>query len=116
MRLSDVDKDQIIKKIEIVSQDEELERPLTLHCKNCKSWFSSEEFDIICPICEHDQIYAAYICKNCNKYYFKEEPGENYYCKNKKCEGIRLIRREKADIQNLLAEKGKILRVFESNE
>ncbi|MFX1477188.1 MAG: S8 family serine peptidase, partial [Promethearchaeota archaeon] len=95
MRLSDVDKDQIIKKIEVITQDEELKRPLTLYCKHCKSWFSSMEFDIICPICEYDQIYATYICTNCNSYYFKEEPGENYYCKNKNCRGIRLIRREK---------------------
>ncbi|MHA2087067.1 MAG: S8 family serine peptidase, partial [Promethearchaeota archaeon] len=65
IRLKDIDRDQVVKRIELVEVEEELRRPLTLHCKYCKSWFSSESFDIICPICEHDQIYAAYICQHC---------------------------------------------------
>ena len=113
IRLSDIDKDQTIKRIELVELEEELKRPLTLYCKSCKSWFSSEKYDIICPICEHDQIYAAYICENCGKLYLKEEPKENYYCKNKNCEGVRLIRREKEDIQKILNKQSKILRDFE---
>ncbi len=112
IRLKDIDRDQIIKRIELIKLEEEIKRPLTLHCKYCKSWFSSESFDIICPICERDQIYAAYICQNCGRSYFKDEPSENYYCKNKICGGVRLIRREKEDIQDLLAKKGIFLRKF----
>lgn len=113
IRLRDIDRDQVIKKIELVELEEELKRPLTLYCKYCKSWFSSEEFDIVCPICERDQIFPTYICQNCEKIYFKDEPAENYYCKNKNCEGVRLIRRKKEVIQDFLAKKGLVLRKFE---
>ncbi|MFX1425680.1 MAG: S8 family serine peptidase [Promethearchaeota archaeon] len=113
IRLSDIDKEQIIKKMELIDKEEEIKRPLTLYCKYCRSWFFTEKFDIICPNCEHDQIYAAYNCQNCGKWYYKDEPKENYFCKNKVCKGIRLIRREKDDVQELLSQKGKILRAFE---
>ncbi|MFW9824645.1 MAG: S8 family serine peptidase, partial [Candidatus Thorarchaeota archaeon] len=113
IRLKDIDKDQIIRKIELIELEEELKRPLTLHCKYCKSWFSSERYDIICPVCGRDQIYATYICENCGKYYFKDDPDEDYYCKNKTCVGVRLFRREKEEIQEMLAEKGIFLREFE---
>ena len=116
IKLKDFDKDQVIKRIELIEYEEELKRPLTLYCKSCRSWFLSSKFDIICPVCEHDQIYATYICSNCGKIYFKDEPGENYYCKNKTCEGVRLIRRKKEDIQELLAKEGKILREFKSKK
>ncbi|MFX1596101.1 MAG: S8 family serine peptidase [Promethearchaeota archaeon] len=114
IRLKDIDKDQVIKRIELIEQEEELSRPLTLYCKSCRSWFFSDNFDMICPVCEHDQIYAAYFCENCKKIYFYDEPSQDYYCKNKTCEGVRLIRREKEDIQEFLAKEGKILRKFES--
>jgi len=113
IRLSDIDKDQTIKRIELIEQEEERRRPLTVYCKYCRSWFFTEKFDIFCPNCEHDQIYAAYTCQNCGRWYLKGEPRENYYCKRKTCEGVRLIRREKEDIQDILAQKGKILRKFE---
>jgi len=45
-----------------------------------------------------------------------DEPGENYYCKSKSCEGVRLIRREEDDIQEILAKEGKILRKFRSKK
>jgi len=113
IRLSDIDKVQIVKRIELVEQDEEIKRPLTVYCKYCRSWYFAEKFDIFCPNCEHDQIYAAYNCQNCGKWYLKGEPRDNYYCKRKTCEGVRLIRREREDIQELLAQKGKLLRKFE---
>ncbi|MFX1574567.1 MAG: S8 family serine peptidase [Promethearchaeota archaeon] len=113
MRLKEIDKDQVIKRIELVEYEEELKRPLILYCKHCRSWFSAEKFDIICPVCDYDQIYAAYRCENCGKWFYKNEPSENYYCKNKTCEGVRLIRRKKEEIQNLLANEGKVLRKFE---
>jgi len=113
IRIKDIDKDQVIKRIELVEYEEELKRPITLYCKHCKSWFATEKFDIICPVCEHDQIYAAYLCENCGKWFYKNEPRENYYCKNKTCEGLRLIRREEEEIQKLLAEEGKVLRKFD---
>ncbi|MFW9826102.1 MAG: S8 family serine peptidase [Candidatus Thorarchaeota archaeon] len=113
IRLKDIDKDQVIKRIELV-EEEEIKRPLTLYCKSCRSWFLSEKFDIICPVCEHDQIYAAYNCLNCKKWFFKEEPGENYYCKNKNCEGVRLVRRDIEDVKEILAKEGKFPREFKS--
>ena len=116
IRLKDVDKDKLIKQIELMEQEEELKRPLTLHCKSCRSWFISQKFGIMCPICEHDQIYAAYNCPNCGRWSWKDEPSENYYCKNKKCEGVRLIRKGKEEIQELLAKEGKILRKFEQKK
>ncbi|MFX1376634.1 MAG: S8 family serine peptidase [Promethearchaeota archaeon] len=116
IRLSDTEKKQIVKRIESIEQDEEIKRPLTLYCKYCRSWFFAKEFDIICPSCEHDQIYTAYNCQNCGKWYYKDEPKENYYCKNKKCQGVRLVRGKKDDIQELLAQKGKILKKFEKNK
>ncbi|MFX1389324.1 MAG: S8 family serine peptidase [Promethearchaeota archaeon] len=112
IRLKDIDKDQVIKRIELIEKEEELERPLTLYCKSCRSWFLSNEFDIICPICDHDQIYAAYNCPNCKNWFFKDEPNENYYCKNKTCEGVRLIRRDKEEIHEILAKEGKFPREF----
>ncbi|MFX1323697.1 MAG: S8 family serine peptidase [Promethearchaeota archaeon] len=116
IRLGDLDKDQAIKRIEIIDKKEELRRPLTLYCKFCRSWFFAEDFDIMCPNCDHDQIYSAYFCSNCGKRYLKDEPSENYYCKNKTCEGVRLIRKEKDEIQNFLAQKGIVLRKFEKKK
>ena len=112
-RLKQIDKDQVIQRIELLEHKEELKRPLILYCKYCRSWYFSEKFDIFCPKCEHDQIYTAYNCQNCGKWYYKDEPSENYYCKRKSCSGIRLIRREKEYIQELLAKKGKVLKKFE---
>ncbi|MFX1350347.1 MAG: hypothetical protein ACFE92_16880, partial [Promethearchaeota archaeon] len=102
--------------IELVEHEEELARPLTLYCKSCRSWFYSSKFDILCPNCGYDQIYAAYLCENCNKWSWRDEPRENYYCKNKTCEGVRLIRREKEEIQEILAQEGKVLKKFESKK
>ncbi|MHA2472418.1 MAG: S8 family serine peptidase, partial [Promethearchaeota archaeon] len=113
IRLGDLEKNQIIKKIESVDPTEEQTRPLTLHCKYCRSWFSAKKFDIMCPKCGHDQIYVAYNCTNCGKWFFKDEPKNTYYCKTKACQGVRLIRREKEEIENILAQKRKILRKFE---
>ncbi|MFW9881197.1 MAG: Ig-like domain-containing protein, partial [Candidatus Thorarchaeota archaeon] len=112
IRLREIDRDQVIKRIESIEPEIEESRPLILYCKFCRSWFESMKFDIICPICNRDQIYAAYNCSNCGKWTWKDEPGENYYCKNKKCEGVRLIRKEKEKIQELLANEGIILREF----
>ena len=116
VRLKDIDKDQVIKRIELIEHEEELKNPLTLYCKSCRSWFISNKFDIICPICEHDQIYAAYNCSNCGKWSMKDEPGENYYCKNKWCEGVRLIRKEKEEIEKILAQEGIFPREFKSKK
>ncbi|MFX0021096.1 MAG: S8 family serine peptidase [Candidatus Hermodarchaeota archaeon] len=112
IRLRDIDKDQLIKRIELIEPDEELQRPLTLYCKSCRSWFLANQFSFICPVCEEDQIYASYHCSNCKKWTFKDEPGENYYCKNKKCQGVRLVRKEKEEIEEILAKEGKFPREF----
>ncbi len=116
IRMKEIDKNQVIKRIELIQHEEELARPLTLYCKSCRSWFSSTKFDFMCPVCEHDQIYSAYLCENCKKWYFKDEPGENYYCKNKTCEGVRLIRREREEIREILAKEGKVLKKFKSKK
>ncbi len=112
VRLEDIDKDQIIKRIELLEPVEEKKRPLTLYCRFCKSWYQTLKFDYICPNCGHDQIYAAYNCLNCGKWYFKNEPAQDYYCSNKKCAGVRLIRREKSEIESILAKEGKVLKTF----
>ncbi|NVM34095.1 MAG: S8 family serine peptidase [Candidatus Lokiarchaeota archaeon] len=116
VRLKDIDKDQVIKHIELIEDQEELTRPLTLYCKSCRSWFLAMKFDMVCPECEHDQIYAAYNCSNCGKFQFFDEPGENYYCKSKSCEGVRLIRRETDEIQKILNKEGKVLRQFKTKK
>lgn len=116
IRIKEIDKDQAIKRIELIEPEEEIKRPLTLYCKSCRSWFSSHKFDIMCPVCDHDQIFVAYLCENCRKWYFKDEPSEEYYCKNKKCEGIRLIRRDKEEIQEILAKDGILLREFDKKD
>ncbi|MFX1530476.1 MAG: S8 family serine peptidase [Promethearchaeota archaeon] len=113
IRLSEIDKEQTIKRIELIEKEEERSRPLIVYCKYCRSWFFTEKFDIFCPNCDRDQIFAAYSCKNCGKWYLKGEPSENYYCKKKTCKGVRLIRREREEIQDILAQKGKVLRKFE---
>ncbi|MHA1105863.1 MAG: S8 family serine peptidase [Promethearchaeota archaeon] len=115
VRLKSIDKDQIIKRIEEMESDE-LSRPLTVHCRYCKSWYSTESYNYICPNCEHDQIYVAYNCLNCGKWYYKDEPGENYYCKNKNCKGVRLIRREKQEVKEILANEGKVLKKYRKND
>jgi DNA-directed RNA polymerase subunit RPC12/RpoP len=110
-RLEYIDKDQAIKRIEIIELENVIERPLTLHCKFCGSWFESKIFNYICPVCEHDQIYTAYFCINCGKLHLKDEPGDYYYCK--KCEGVKLINRELNEIKDILGQEGKLLRKFE---
>ncbi len=111
IRLSGIDKEQVIKRIKLITPEEELKRPLTLHCKACNSWYLSDEFDIICPTCGNDAIYASYNCMNCGKWFDKEEPREDYYCP--KCEEVRLVRREGQEIEELLAKEGKLLKEFE---
>ncbi|MHA1671522.1 MAG: Ig-like domain-containing protein, partial [Promethearchaeota archaeon] len=115
VRLTSIDKDQIIKRIKLMEADE-LSRPLTVHCRFCKSWYSTDSYNYICPNCKHDQIYVAYNCLNCGKWYYKDDPGENYYCKNKKCEGVRLIRREKQEIKEILAKEGIVLKKYRKND
>jgi len=112
-RLKIINKDKIDKRIELIETQEGLVRPLILHCKYCKSWFESNDFNYLCPVCNHDQIYAAYHCINCQKWYFKDEPSENYYCKNKKCESVRLVRREKEEIRTILNQNGTHLRKYD---
>ncbi|MFW9951625.1 MAG: hypothetical protein ACFFKA_16035, partial [Candidatus Thorarchaeota archaeon] len=112
IRLKSIDKEQVLKRIELFEPDEQIKRPIILHCKFCKSWFESNRFNYICPICEHDQIYAAYNCINCNKWYFKDEPGDNYFCTNKKCKGIKLIKRELDEVKDILGGKGIFLRKY----
>jgi hypothetical protein len=112
-RLKIINKDKVIKRIELIETQEGQVRPLILHCKYCKSWFESKDFNYLCPVCDHDQIYAAYHCINCQKWYFKDEPRDDYYCKNKKCEGVRLVKREKEEIVNILNKEGKLLRKYE---
>lgn len=115
-RLDQIDRDQAIKRIEILEKEEELERPLTLHCKFCKSWFLNDDFDMICPNCGHDQVYAAYNCVNCGEWYLKDEPSLEYMCPNKKCEGVRLIRRSQEDVRETLAEEGLFPQEFEKKK
>lgn len=113
IRLKNIDKDQIIKRIELIETKDEQQRPLILHCKYCRSWFESNKFNYMCPVCEHDQIYVAYNCINCGKWYFKDEPSDDYHCKNKNCQGVRLIKREKEEIKDILNQEGKFLRKYE---
>ncbi len=113
LRQKEIDKDQVIKRIGIT---ETPENPLILHCKYCQSWFESSKFSYMCPKCDHDQIYVAYNCINCGKWYFKDEPGENFYCKSKKCRGVKLIRREIEEVKNILGENSIFLRKFEFND
>ncbi|MHA1146743.1 MAG: S8 family serine peptidase [Promethearchaeota archaeon] len=137
IRLKEIDREQSRKFIEELSPEEEFKRPIILNCKFCDSWFiTKEEFDIMCPVCDHDQIYAVYNCVNCHRWYRFETPSEEYYCPkcskfdkfpstekrlgkikkvkelNKK-ESFRLIRREITDVEKILEEEGKVLRKFE---
>ncbi|MHA1271997.1 MAG: S8 family serine peptidase [Promethearchaeota archaeon] len=135
VRLKEIDREQAIKYIQELPLDEELKRPLVLHCKFCKSWFVSDHFDIMCPVCDHDKIYVAYNCISCHKWFYFEEPSENYYCpkcstfdKYQATEGplkrfrkvkelnknrsVRLIRREREEVEEILESKGLILREF----
>ncbi|MFX0049531.1 MAG: hypothetical protein ACFE8G_15450, partial [Candidatus Hermodarchaeota archaeon] len=113
IRLQYIDKDQVIKRIELVETQDEQVKPIILHCRYCRAWFESDKFNILCPICEHDQIYVAYNCINCGKWYFKDEPTNNYYCKNKSCRGIRLVRRDLEEVQKILGKEGIFLRKYQ---
>jgi hypothetical protein len=113
VRLKHIDRDQVIKRIELIETQDEQNKPLILHCKFCRAWFESDKFNYMCPICEHDQIFVAYNCINCGKWYFKDKTSNEYYCKNKSCKGVRLIKREKEEIQNILNKKGIFLRKYE---
>lgn len=115
IRLKSIDKDQIIKRIEVMEADDS-SRPLTVHCRYCKSWFSTNHYNYICPNCGHDQIFAAYNCLNCGKWYFKDELGDNYFCKSKTCKGVRLIRREIQEVKDILAKEGKILKKYKKKD
>jgi len=110
VRTSHLNLEEAKSKIQMISPETELARPHTLYCKFCKSWYSSREFDIMCPQCDHDQIFAAYNCTSCNKWYYKENPGEDYYCK--KCSGVRLIRQEREVVEGILEQEGKIVRDY----
>jgi hypothetical protein len=110
IRLKYIDKDQVIKRIEII--ESEVNRPLILHCKYCKAWFYSSKNKYICPICERDQLYIGYNCINCGKWYFKDDPDEDFYCKNSKCAGVKLIKRELNEIKDILGNEGIFLREY----
>jgi len=106
----DEKEDKIIEKIRQM-ETAKSKKSLILHCKYCDSWFYSDNFDIICPSCGRDQIYVAYKCLNCGKWYFEDEPG-NYMCKF--CEGVKLIRRNKEEMQEIIGnEYKKVLKEFE---
>jgi len=113
IRLTHIDKDQVIKRIELIETQEEQGKPLILHCKFCGAWFESDRFNYMCPVCDHDQIFIAYNCINCGKWYFKDKTSSEYYCKNKSCKGVRLVKREKQEIQNILSKEGIFLRKYE---
>jgi hypothetical protein len=113
IRLKHIDKDQVIKRIELIETQEVQDKPLILHCKFCRAWFESNKFNYMCPICERDQIYVAYNCINCGKWYFKDKTSNDYYCKNKSCKGVRLVKRGKEEIQSILNKKGIFLRKYE---
>ncbi|MHA1509826.1 MAG: Ig-like domain-containing protein, partial [Promethearchaeota archaeon] len=51
LRLKDLEKEQVIKRIEIIETPEEHKNPLILHCKYCQSWFESSKFNYMCPKC-----------------------------------------------------------------
>ncbi len=129
------DKDKIRKVISSLNQEEELQRPFTLYCKFCDSWFSSDRFDTHCPTCEKDYIYVAYYCLICRKWKFKDTPKDNYFCKKcsptvkrkerklRKKHGlkkkgidenkiIKLIRLKREEVEEILLQKRKILREF----
>ena len=113
IRLNYINKDQVIKRIELIETPEEQAKPHILHCKYCRAWFESDKFSYFCPICEHDQIYAAYNCINCGKWYFKDEPSNEFYCKNKSCRGVRLVKREKEEVQKILSKECIFLRKYD---
>jgi len=113
IRLKQIDKDQVIKRIELIETHEEQDKTLILHCKYCRAWFESDKVNYMCPICDHDQIHIAYNCINCGKWYFKDEPSDQYYCKNKSCKGVRLVRREKEEVQKILGKEGIFLRKYQ---
>jgi len=132
MRLQEIDYQQAKMRIEELTPEEELKRPLILHCKACKSWFYSDKMDIMCPVCGRDQVFAAYNCESCKKWFFFDMPSQDHYCpkcspheevetegwtlrKKKKIDkkrGIRLVRRELEDVEDLLMEDGKFLREY----
>jgi len=90
-------------------------KPLTLYCKYCDSWFySDKDFDIICPLCGHDQIYAAYNCLNCGKWNIRDSPSQDYDCS--RC-GVRLFKQSKEKIQDILIrDKEKALLEFKKKK
>jgi DNA-directed RNA polymerase subunit RPC12/RpoP len=107
------------KNVELKNAIKQLEKtqenkPLILHCKYCKSWYySNKDFDIICPNCGRDQLYAAYNCINCEKWYFKDTPNEDYICNS--C-NVKLLKQDKEMLQDLIHEKGKILREYKKKK
>ncbi|NVM16605.1 MAG: S8 family serine peptidase [Candidatus Lokiarchaeota archaeon] len=113
IRLNHIDKEQIIKRIELIESHEDQDKPIVLHCKYCGAWFESDKFNYYCPVCEHDQIFVAYNCISCGKWYFKDEPSNEFYCKNKRCKGVRLVKRDKEEVQNILSKEGIFLRKYE---
>jgi DNA-directed RNA polymerase subunit RPC12/RpoP len=99
-----------MKKIKELEQ-EQYKKELTLHCKYCDSWFSSSKFDIVCPNCQRDEVYVAYNCINCGKWTLKDKPSTDYKCPN--CEGVKLVRRDKEEIEEILgSKKRKVLQEF----
>ncbi len=112
VRLSEIDKEQVIKIIEEIEEGDS-NNPLTLYCKSCSTWYSSNEFDIMCPTCKRDDIYVAYNCMNCGKWNFRDEPRNDHFCD--KCNDIKLLRRSKEEINEILLEKGKIPKPFEKS-
>ena len=103
-------KERMLEKVKKIEAKDDSNRPFILYCRYCDSWFESNKFRYICPRCDRDQLFVAYNCLNCGKWYFKDEPGDNYYCKNKSCKGIKLIRREVDDIKRILESEGIKLR------
>jgi serine protease AprX len=50
-------------------------QPFRLFCKKCGTWFKSPEFEIYCPLCDHDSLYLAKHCPICDTWKFFEEEG-----------------------------------------
>ena len=68
--------------LEKYDRELEIERPYTLHCNSCKTWFESKRFELYCPECGNDGLMIAKKCPICKKWQFFDEEGAH---KCKKC-------------------------------
>jgi hypothetical protein len=110
-QLAKYHKEEVKAVLANVDRKWERAQPYFIHCKHCKKWFKSPEFDIYCPTCAKDALYIAKKCPVCAEWRLFEDEGV-HYCMGCKLE---LLRDYDAAFKNVQTKNPHFMENFSEN-